>query len=588
MECGSDCPLSRRRFLGNCLAASAALLLDLSLPLFTARPAVAAVLEEELGRFSGDLYFEQMHTELWGQEVAAGKSAGTVDPGIVDILIVGGGIAGLDAAYLLLQHPRVKESGAVVRLLETNDEPGGNAKEFAWRGIPYTNSAAYFYLFEPEHPIQKLYQSLGILDEAIVPGKADRESVLIGDRVWSAVFDLGRGDPREADELRRASAFFSSLNGEDLYPEVPFQAEGPYSREEFVRLDRTSLGQLLDRGGTLKAGVQVPSIPGLMREFIENYCYSSFGCAADRVSAWQGLNWFAAEFAEDGVAVLPGGNGRITTRLREKIRALDPDCLKMSLPVVDVAHDARTGVNTVVAAASRNPAVGSYLTYRARQVLLACPLFVAGRLLQSELASDVRSRLKGLNYSAYVVCNALVESPVYADCWDTYCLDDCRLFGDSGEAFYRQKPFTDLVNAGWVVRKSLERSGRSPDLDRTVLTAYSPHPFQGQREELLRDDYCESLRGKVRRELVRRLGPQGLKETDVADVRLARWGHAMLCANPGLISSGILEELQRSVAALGIFFAGAELLGAPTIENSHLTAMTAVEGLVEGLEGPPG
>jgi len=583
--------ISRRKFLLGLMATSSLFLLDLTLSPGALKPALGEVMKRELGAFSGDRYFVQMHTELLGCKrdglIRTYPSRAVSEK--IDIIIVGGGIAGLDTAYYLLTDPVVREKGAVVRLFEMDDEVGGTAKEYAWEGIPYTNSAAYFYLIEPEDPIMRLYKSIGVLDEVLIPSSADKESVFVRDQVYFDIFARGRGRgyEKERDASVKCTRFFAGFNKDSLYPEVPWSPGGAYSLQEFRQIDRASFGDFIDGKVEVK-GLRPPPVPGLFREFIECYCYSSFGCSAYDTSLWQGLNWFASEFEENGVGVLPGGNGRISTRLREKIDGLDKNCIRTALPVVDVRHDQKSRRNNVTVALSRDPGKQSYETFSAPIVVLACPLTVIRRLLSMDLDENVRQGLGTLSYAAYVVSNVLLNGTVFDSYWDTYCLDDYAVTGRAGESFYRSKAFMDLINATWSVKKNYQKSGRAWKNDRTILTLYSPHPFTGQRRSLLSDDYCRALKGRVQKEILRRLSPLGLKESAIEDIRLARWGHAMLQSRPGLLSGGLLGDLQKNGAARGMYFASSEILGAPAIENCHITARRAAQKISAFLSGRQG
>jgi hypothetical protein len=573
------------------MATSSLFLLDLSLSPGALKPAFGEVMKQELGAFSGDRHFIQMHRELLGRKREGMQRIypSRANSEKIDIIIVGGGIAGLDTAYYLLSHPVVKKKGAVVRLFEMDDEVGGTAKEYAWEGIPYTNSAAYFYLFEPGHPIMRLYKSIGVLDEVVIPSSADKESVFIKDEVFFDLFARGRGPgyEKEREAAVKCTRFFSKFNEDALYPEVPMIPGGAYSLQEFRKIDSVSFGDFVDGKMAVK-GLRPPPVPGIFREFVESYCYSSFGCSAYDTSLWQGLNWFASEFEDGGVGVLPGGNGRISTKLREKIDSLDRNCIRTALPVVDICHDLKSRLNNVTVALSRDHRKEDYETFSAPLVVLACPLTVTRRLLSMELDDKVRQGLGTLSYAAYVVSNVMINGTVFDKYWDTYCLDDYAAMGSAGESHYRARAFLDLINATWSVKKSIQKSGRAWNNDRTILTLYSPHPFAGQRRSLLNDDYCQALKGRIRKEVLRRLSRQGLKESAIADIRLARWGHAMLQARPTLYSGGVLGDLQRNGAGKGIYFAGCEVLGAPAIENCHETARRAVQQIVSVLSGGQG
>jgi len=583
-------PCSRRAFLKHAAALSLLFLCNAPVALGAAKPALYLTHRKEMEEFSGDIHFDQMHIELLGKrregKVRSYPSSRSSER--TDIIIAGGGLAGLMTALLLLESPVVKKRGAVVRLFEMDDDVGGTSKEYEWEGIPYSNSAAYFFLDEKESPLMALYKRIGVLDEASAPGDDDGEAVLIGREMFADLFESGRGVPgreKETAAFRKAVSFFEAMNREDLYPEVPWTAGGAYSQDEFRAIDSLSLGNLLEHGGAVKKGVMdsaIPFLPPLFREYVECFCYSSFGCSMYDVSAWQGMNWLASEFAKGGVGVLPGGNGRISTRLKERISELDSGCIVTARPVVDITHNPSQKLNHVTVADSRDTRATSYTVYTAPHVVMACPLFVSRRILSNELEPKLKSSIDSLSYSAYLVTNVFIDAPLALKYWNVFCLDDYPELGRKGEAFYREKPFIDIVNASWAPGK-LMKEGGSPA--RTVLTLYSPHPFDGQRREILRDTYCRDFRKRVRKDLVRRLEPQGLNDSQIKEIRLARWGHAMLQARPGLCSGGLLSTIRKTGEPKGIHFAGAEMQGAPAVESCFYTARSAVQEISEAFSG---
>ena len=74
------------------------------------------------------------------------------------------------------------------------------------------------------------------------------------------------------------------------------------------------------------------------------------------------------------------------------------------------------------------------------------------------------------------------------------------------------------------------------------------------------------------------VGPKtGLSSGDIADINLARWGHPLVLAQPGQLSSGRMEELS---APLGrVVFAHQDRYGVPAIENAIAAAFAACEEL---------
>jgi hypothetical protein len=86
----------------------------------------------------------------------------------------------------------------------------------------------------------------------------------------------------------------------------------------------------------------------------------------------------------------------------------------------------------------------------------------------------------------------------------------------------------------------------------------------------------------VRNQALEMLSRYGLRAEDVMEVRLARWGHAMLVARPGLLVEGTLAGVTQSIP--GLFFAHADVYGAPAVENA-MNAAFAAAGKVQAALG---
>ncbi|MEE4240454.1 MAG: FAD-dependent oxidoreductase, partial [Desulfopila sp.] len=81
---------------------------------------------------------------------------------IYDVIIVGGGIAGLTAAFSLAEYDLL--------VLEKNQQPGGRAFSGRHHGIPYAKGAEY--LGNPEAPLKEIITALGLTLRQI-PAPAD-------------------------------------------------------------------------------------------------------------------------------------------------------------------------------------------------------------------------------------------------------------------------------------------------------------------------------------------------------------------------------------------------------------------------------
>jgi hypothetical protein len=138
---------SRRRFLSGLAAAGAA-------PAWVWLDALAGSQAEP--RFSGDDP-ELAHRLLSKLADVLGALAAEAHPERYDVIIVGGGIAGLASAYKLRKRQ--------VLLLEREPQAGGVSKSETWQGIEYAIGAAYIIDPDPESENPREKENFQLLEE---------------------------------------------------------------------------------------------------------------------------------------------------------------------------------------------------------------------------------------------------------------------------------------------------------------------------------------------------------------------------------------------------------------------------------------
>ncbi|MBI2932854.1 MAG: FAD-dependent oxidoreductase [Planctomycetes bacterium] len=504
-------------------------------------PIVPVRPEEPLRAFTGDA-FERPHAALWQKEAFLRERGGRLpEPQErVPVAIVGGGMAGLTAAYLLRDlHPL---------LLEQDPRLGGNAKGERWGDLAYSIGAAYVARPEEGEPTHALLSELNLLPASREEGMASEATVLKDGTLWNGFWD-GVTDPPRADSFRRVAKELARI-GDDEFPDIPRTDESALSAEEMDALDRTPFRDWL----RTKFGDLHPHL----REFLRAYCWSSFGGDDTEISAAQALNFLTADLG--GILAYPGGNAAIAQALAERL-----DRLRTGVVVFDIERD-DAGVRISYADAS-----GALHAVRARTCIVACPKFVARRLLRDPGRSAAMGQLE---YRAYLVANVLLRQPLRSPCYELFRLTG-RLHPEARprEAF-RDLAFTDLVFGAWAAHDRPDRS---------ALTLYAALPFKEGRNELILPEAYEQARAGFEREMPDLLGALGVHPDRVESLRIARWGHALPLASVGLLAEGIP---QRAAAPIddAIFFAQQDNWANPCVESAIGTAMTAAGGVRKALK----
>jgi hypothetical protein len=275
------------------------------------------------------------------------------------------------------------------------------------------------------------------------------------------------------------------------------------------------------------------------------------GASAAEVSAAGGLNFFCAEFGN--VCVLPGGNAAVAERLVARLgRALPPGHLRASSMAV------RVDVKDDGADVTYLDGASELRTVHAHAVVVACPKFVASRIVRG-LEPDRVAAIGRLRYRAYLVANLLLRRPVKPDFYDLF------LAGSGGQVDFGQveaeaerQRVTDIVLGTWA----------RPSDSHAILTLYRPLPYDGARAAVLADDAYATFRHQFEEQIASEILPLvGAREEDVVDLRLARWGHPLPIAAPGLIADRVVDVLRRPFRRR-VFFVEQDNWALPAFETA--------------------
>ncbi len=464
-----------------------------------------------------------------------------------EVVIVGGGVAGLSAAWWLR---RAGVDG--VRIVELEDDVGGNAASGGNAVSRYPWGAHYVPLLTAESVhAAALFTELGIItgrDAAGLPIYdpfalcADPRERLFRNGAWQEDLLPDEG-VSQADRAQYAAFFaamdgFRTARGADGRKAFAIPVDESSADARFRALDRISMADWMRLRGW-------DSEPLLW--YVDYGCRDDYGTAIADVSAWAGIHYHAARDgrAADGVgsqAVLtwPDGNGHIIRGMQAIVGPVlcsglawrvqpGPDAV-----AVDVYEPGRNASRRIVA----------------RAAVLATPRFVANRLLG-------RAPDPAQSYAPWMVANVTVG----------------RMPGGWGAPLCWDNVIYGSRSLGYVVatHQTLQQVQRC-----TVLTYYWPlcdqSPEDARRTALARD--LSAWQAMVLAELLA-VHPELEGAVERIDVWL--WGHGMIRPTPGAIWGA--QRAAACVHASPVFFAHSDMSGISIFEEANERGVRAADAV---------
>lgn len=466
----------------------------------------------------------------------------------VSVLIVGGGIAGLSAAWRL--------AGAGLddfRLLELDSDAGGTSRSgrnhvsaFPWAAhylpVPDRGNRAVLRLLE-ECGVLEGFDAKGdpvFAEEATVRAPEDR--VFAYGQWWEGLY-LRAG--ASAEDERQYHAFFREVDRWAAFrdrrgrPAFSIPRSRCSDAPEARLLDTQSFAAWLDARGL--------GSPRL-RWLLDYACRDDYGTRLDATSAWAGLFYFAARKqgpGEDSRPLLtwPEGNGFLAAHLR---RACG-DRLRCGVAAAAIRAE-RGGLLVTAWDGRRQQSVG----WRARRVIFAGPQHVARHVIEGHAARrPAQARIRNAPWMvANLTLRARPQEAGFPLAWDNVLRDSDAL--------------------GYVVATHQSLQDHGP----TVLTWYRPFAgadCDGERARLLAMTWPSCARMVLDDLKPAHPDLAGL----VTRLDVMRWGHAMVRPETGLLWDPAFLAL--ALPSDGIHFAHTELSGLALFEEAQDHGLRAAE-----------
>lgn len=454
-----------------------------------------------------------------------------------DVLIVGGGVAGLSARRWLAQQG-VRD----VLLLEMAAQTGGNAAYGQNTVSAYPFGAHYLPI--PDLRNQELVYFLKDIDAitGFTPEGLplyndyylchDPEERLYINGFWQEGLVPETGVPE--DDKKQIKAFFALV---DQYK----QAKGSDGLDAFmIPLDRSSADSQfrdLDKIAFTQFLNDHKFTSPYLRWYLNYCCRDDYGATLDTTSAWAGIHYFAsrkgraANAKDSDVLTWPEGNGFLT----DKLQGQSNSPIRQNMLVYELRPNAQG-----VLIRACNVVSNQTIVIQARKVIVATPQFITRHLLPE------RPHGSGFRYAPWVVANLTISGLPQGRglplCWD-------NVLYNTSSVGYITANHQDL-------RDSLTK----------VITYYKPLTDQDPdtaRRMAYHTSYEEWLTQVLDELEIAHPGLTGY----VSQADIWVWGHGMIAPSPGFIWGNERQRAQQPIDN-NLFFAHSDLSGISIFEEA--------------------
>ena len=353
-----------------------------------------------------------------------------------DIVIVGGGVSGLAAAYRLRRHD--------VLLLEKEPHWGGNAYAMEYEGSTYGTGSAFLY--KDDEYAFGLAKEIGLNP---LPINSSDASIIGGELIPDTWGD--------------------GLN------KLPYP---PLIRESFKKFKKEIVAIDVEKRGrelfNLPFSELMKLYPAEIKQWWDSYGPSNYGATSEEAAAAVGileLQSMVRESHADDRYTWPGGLGAVTRKLAEILQPQYGERMRAAATTIAVVNNKEDAQVTYIEA-------GQPKTVTAKAVIMATPKFITRRIVDG-LPDKQSDAMQQIRYIPYPVVNLIFDKPVFNHGYDTWCPGNI---------------FTDIVVADWVIRGE---SGYKQKFN--ILGCYTPMKEE-DRSSLLNESGARKVAANVLRD----------------------------------------------------------------------------------------
>ena len=465
----------------------------------------------------------------------------------IPYLILGGGIAGLSAAYQL------KNNGiSDYLLIEMEDKLGGNSKSSENKHSKYPLGAHYLPI--PNASNKELYT---FLERAkIVTGwTADQtpifdeeqlsftpQSRLFIHNYWQSgvipEYGLEEDDLKQTQQFFSQMQYFSNLKGLDnkFVFDIPtlFASEA----HDFWDLDQISMAEWMKKEGYSSK---------YLFDYVNYACRDDFGTGVNNSSAFAGIHYFSSRKHDyfpndDRVLTWQEGNGRLVEKLME---IANPPSIKNNLAykieqekdIVKVyVYDSKDNKSTI---------------YTTNKLINCCPQFV-----NQYLIPERKEKSKQCQYAPWLVASIVLDE-FPASIGESLSWDNV-IYGANGLGYiYNQHQSVAQFKSPFVLSYYHSLDGKDLKKERQKLYDWT--------EEQWKDFIIKDLS----------IAHYGI-EKHISSIEVYRLGHGMISPVPGYLSSNIRKDLAKPIGNQ-IYFAHSDLSGLSLFEEAFYRGIQAAD-----------